>query len=453
MVENSETFRDRPTNLDEMGSRKWVYAKQPKGRLYLYRSAVAWLLLAFLIAVPFIRVNGHPFVLIDIANRKFILFGAIFWAQDTFILALLMLSFLVFIILFTVTYGRVWCGWACPQTIFLEMVFRRVEFLIEGDYQTRKGRDEGPFTADKAFRKTLKHLIFALIALAMTNTFLMWFIGSDRWFQMVNSPGDHLSSFSIIALISLVFYWIYAFFREQICTMVCPYGRMQGVLLDNDSVVVSYDYRRGEPRGAKATGDCIDCRRCMAVCPTGIDIRQGSQFECIHCAACIDECNIVMKKTGKPQGLIRYDSYNGIERGHRRLWTARNKAYSAVLILLVGFIAVTLLNRPAIETTILRTPGMLYQEQPNDAVSNLYNIKIVNKTFEDLQPTLRLISHDGRLELAGSNISLESRGLYESVFLLHIPKTELQSGKNDVVFGLFINENLTEKIKVTFIAP
>ncbi len=453
MVENSDTFRDRPTNLDEMGGRKWVYAKQPKGRFFRYRTVVAWLLLTFLVAVPFIRVNDHPFVLIDIANRKFILFGAIFWAQDTFIMALLMLSFLVFIILFTVTYGRVWCGWACPQTIFLEMVFRKIEFLIEGDYRARKVRDEGPFTADKAIRKTLKHVVFATIALAMTNTLLMWFIGSDRWFQMMRNPADHLSSISIIAAVSIVFYWIYAFFREQICTMVCPYGRMQGVLLDNDSIVVSYDYRRGEPRGAKAVGDCIDCRRCLAVCPTGIDIRNGSQFECIHCTACIDECNQVMKKINKPPGLIRYDSFNGIERGQRRLWTARNKAYSVVLILLVGFFMVTLLNRPVIETTILRTPGMLYQEQPDNALSNLYNIKIVNKTFEDFRPELRILSHNGLIELAGSDINLESRGLYESVFLLHIPRTELQTGSNKVVFGIFLNDILTEKVTLTFISP
>lgn len=453
MVENSETFRDRPINIDDMGRRKWVYAKQPKGLYYRYRTAVAWLLLAFLIVVPFIRVNGHPWVLLDIANRKFILFGAIFWAHDTFIMALLMLSFLVFIILFTVTYGRVWCGWACPQTIFLEMVFRRIEFLIEGDYRTRKKRDEGPPSADKAIRKGLKHVIFVTISLAMTNIFLMWFIGNERWWQLISHPGSNFSSIVIIVAVSAVFYWIYSSFREQICTMVCPYGRMQGVLLDNDSVVVSYDHRRGEPRGAKAAGDCIDCRGCLAVCPTGIDIRNGSQFECIHCTACIDECNQVMQKTGKPPGLIRYDSYNGIVTGKKRLWTPRNRAYSVLLLLLFGFFVITLLTRPDIETTILRTPGMLYQEQPDNTFSNLYNIKIVNKTFETLHPEIQLISHEGRIEMAGSEIRIGGQGLYESVFLLHLPGSSIKQGRNEVVFGIFLGEKLTEKIKVTFIAP
>ncbi len=390
------SFRDRPINLDEKGSRKWVYAKKPRGKWYKRRTIFSWFVLLFFIAVPFIRINGNPFILLDISSRKFILFGAIFWAQDTLILSLLMLSFVMFIVLFTVTFGRLWCGWACPQTIFLEMVFRKIEYFIEGDYRKRLRLDKGPWTAEKVLKKTAKHSIFMLISIAMTNTFLLWFIGTEKWFVLIAEPiSANLSGFSIMLIVSAFFYWVYAYFREQICTMVCPYGRMQGVLLDSKSIVVSYDYKRGEPGGAKTDGDCIDCHQCISVCPTGIDIRDGTQLECINCTACIDQCNSVMKATGKDPGLIRYDSDDGIQKGHSSIWNARNRAYSIALIVLFSFFIYTLFSRPVIETTILRTPGLLYQEYENLTISNVYNIKIVNKTHEYLPLEIQVISHQG----------------------------------------------------------
>ena len=454
MSENKNSFRDRPTNIDELGFRKWVYAKQPRGKWYTRRTITAWALLLFFIAVPFIRVNGYPFVLLDIPDRKFIIFGAIFWAQDTFILSLLMLSFVLFIILFTVTFGRVWCGWACPQTIFLEMVFRRVEFWIEGDHKKRRKLDAGPLTFEKIWKKLAKHGIFIAISVIMTNVFLMWFTGNEKLFAIIREPvREHMGGFAIMLAVSALFYWIYASFREQICTMVCPYGRMQGVLLDGHSIVVSYDYLRGEPRGSNESGDCTDCRRCVAVCPTGIDIRNGTQFECIHCTACIDECNQVMKKTGSKPDLIRYDSSRGILKGHTSLWNARNRAYSAVLLLLFGFFVYTLATRPAIEATILRTPGLLYQESGADALSNVYNMKIVNKTHDDRDLQIRILSHNGRIEMAGNKITVEDQGMFQTIFVLHLPKAEIQNEKTDVVFGIFEGEKLLEKRKVTFLGP
>lgn len=453
MSEEDLTFRDKPINLNERGGRKWVYAKKPSGKWWTRRSIVAYLLLTFLVVVPFIRINGNPLILIDIANRKFIIFGAIFWAQDTFILALLMLSFVLFIVLFTVTFGRLWCGWACPQTIFLEMVFRRIEYLIEGDYRQRLKLDNSPWTANKIFRKTLKHTIFILVSMAMTNIFLMWFIGSDRWMELIKEPvGDHLTGFLAMILVSAFFYWVYSFFREQICTMVCPYGRMQGVLLDSKTIMVAYDYVRGEPRGAKNKGDCIDCKQCLSVCPTGIDVRNGTQLECVNCTACIDQCNSVMKSIGKAPGLIRYASEESIKGGHTKIWNARNRAYSMVLLVIFSFFIYTLVTRPEIETTILRTPGLIYQEQ-DSTYSNVYNIKIVNKTHDEIPLELKVLSHNGRIQMAGSEMTVKDQSKFESTFILYIPKNEITSDKNEVRFGIFSNEKLLETYQTTFVGP
>jgi cytochrome c oxidase accessory protein FixG len=453
MTNTELSFRDRPINIDAKGSRKWVYAKKPSGKWYTRRTVFSWFVLLFLVGVPWVRVNGNPLILLDIANRKFIIFGAIFWAQDTFILALLMLSFILFIILFTVTFGRIWCGWACPQTVFLEMVFRKIEYLIEGDYKKQHQLNQGKWTTEKILKKTTKHGIFILLAVAMTNVFLMWFIGSERWLELIQEPiRENLSGFIVMLVISAVFYWIYSFFREQVCTMVCPYGRMQGVLLDSNSIVVSYDYKRGEPRGAKNGGDCIDCHQCVSVCPTGIDIRNGTQLECINCTACIDQCNKIMHITNKPPGLIRYASEKGIKEGHASVWNARNRAYSVVLLIIFSFFVYTLVSRPVIETTILRTPGLLYQVNSDNTISNVYNIKIVNKTHDEMSLEIRLLSHDGRIQMAGNSMVLKDQNRFESTFILFIPKDELTGDKTEVKFGIFSKNELIEMVKATFVS-
>ncbi len=440
--------------MDERGGRKWVYAKKPKGRWYTRRTIFSWFLLLFFIGAPFIKINGNSFILLDIASRKFIIFGAIFWAQDAFILSLLMLSFVLFIVLFTVTFGRLWCGWACPQTIFLEMVFRKIEYLIEGDYKKQHKLNNGPWTAEKIVKKLAKHSVFVFISIAMTNVFLLWFMGPEKWFEMASEPiSENLSGFLIMLGVSGVFYWIYSFFREQICTMVCPYGRMQGVLLDSKSIIVTYDYKRGEPRGAKRDGDCIDCRQCVSVCPTGIDIRNGTQLECINCTACVDQCNSVMRTIGKDEGLIRLDSEDGIKHGHSTIWNVRNKAYSVVLLILFSFFIYTLLSRPAIETTILRTPGLLYQENADNTISNVYNVKIVNKTHDKMPLELHLISPKGEIKMAGSTMAINDQSMYESTFILFIPRSELKSDNTEVVFGIYSNDKLIETYKTSFVSP
>ncbi len=454
MSEEQVSFRDRPINMNEKGGRKWVYAKKPKGKWYFYRTIVSIVVLAFLVLAPFIKYKGYPLILLDIVNRKFIIFGAIFWAQDTFLLALIMLSFVVFVIVFTVTFGRLWCGWLCPQTIFLEMVFRKIEYLIEGDFRKRLKLDNSPWTAGKIFKKVLKHAIFMIIAILMTNVFLMWFTGPQQLFEIAATPvRENLSSFLIMLFVSGVFYFIYAYFREQICTMVCPYGRMQSVLLDSKSLIVTYDFKRGEPRGHKKGGDCIDCEQCIAVCPTGIDIRNGTQLECVNCAACIDECNNMMKKVKRPPNLIRFDSMENINTGKRLIFTGRTVAYSVVLILLLGFFIYSIASRKVIETTILRTPGIIYQENADSTISNVYNLEIVNKTHENIPLELRLLSPKGKIVIPGGNIEVKDQSKFESAFILYIPRDQITSDKTIVEFGLYDKDKLVEKYTATFVGP
>jgi len=454
MKENNNSFRDRPINMNKEGGRKWIYAKKPIGKWYKWRTIVSWIWLTIFVVAPLIKVNGHPFMLIDIVNRKFIIFGIIFWAQDTVILALLMLSFVFFIILFTVTYGRIWCGWACPQTIFLEMVYRKIEYLIDGNYRKSKRSKSNSINFWGIIKVPLKHAIFIIISIIITNVFLMWFIGPEGLLELFSDPiSEHTTGFVVMLVISGIFYWIYSFFREQICTMVCPYGRMQGVLLDSKSIIVAYDYKRGEPRGHKNEGDCIDCKQCIAVCPTGIDIRNGTQLECINCTACIDECNIVMEKIKKPKNLIRFDSIEGIEKGHKSIWNVRNKAYSVVLLVLIGFFIFTLFTRPVIETTILRTPGTLFQKQSENSLSNIYNIKIINKTYDDIPLNIKIESHEGKIEMAGGDIIVKKHGLYESVFVLTLDQNQLSGEKTEVTFGIYSNDELLETYELTFIGP
>ena len=451
-LETPRTFRDRPINIDDSGHRNWIYAKQPKGEWYTRRTIVAWIAISFLVLAPFIKINGNPMMLFDVANRKFSIFGELIWAQDTYLLSLIMAVAVVFIVLFTVIYGRIWCGWACPQTIFLEMVYRRIEYLFEGNYRTRK--KEGPGSAT-FFRKLAKHAVFIAISILITNVFLNWIIGPEKLWKIITEPiHDHLFGFFAMLGISAFYYWIYAYFREQVCTMICPYGRLQGVLLDSKSIAVTYDYKRGEPRGPKNTGDCIDCHACVSVCPTGIDIKNGSQLECINCTACIDECNIVMKKINKPKNLIRFDSVYGIETGKRSVLNARTYAYSTVLAILVIILAVTLFNRKPIDTTMLRIQGSIFQKVDSVTFSNLYMLKIINKTQSDKSLQLRLITpKSGKIQLATGQSLLKSQGTLESVIIVNLNAKDLIGKSTRIEVGIFEGETLVESYATNFLGP
>ncbi len=449
MSKSEPSYRDRPINIDDTGKRKWIYARQPKGKWYTRRTIVAWFLLAFLILAPIIKIKGNPLMLFDIANRHFYIFGISIWAQDTNILALLMAVIVVSIVLFTVVYGRVWCGWACPQTIFLEMVFRRVEYLFDGNHRSGKNKKSSGFKA------ILKHISFFILAIFITNIFVMWLVGPERLLSIISSPiKENMLGFLVMLGLSIFYYWIYAFFREQVCTMICPYGRMQGVLLDSRSIAVIYDYKRGEPRGAKSDGDCIDCSQCVKVCPTGIDIKNGTQLECINCTACIDECNSVMRRIKKPENLIRYDSYQGIESGKRIIGHTRTYAYTAVLIVLFGILVGTIMKRTDVESSILRLQGTMYQQVDDLTLSNMYNLKIINKTKKEKMLDIRLISPEGgTVQLATENLVLPGNGHVETVLIVKLANNQLEGKSTPIEIGIFEGETLLERSDNNFIGP
>ncbi|NPA44061.1 MAG: cytochrome c oxidase accessory protein CcoG, partial [Chlorobi bacterium] len=431
------TYRDKLATIDEEGKRLWIFAKKPKGKLYNYRQIFGYSLLAFLFIVPFIKVNGEPLMLFNVIERKFIIFGVIFWPQDSFLFYLMMLSTILFIILFTVVYGRLFCGWACPQTIFLELVFRKIEWLIDGNPTQQKKLKAQKWNLNKIFKRTLKHTIFWLISFAIVLALLSFILGVETVIQFVTHPfPEHTTGFIALLVFTSVFYFIYAWFREQVCTIMCPYGRLQGVLLDSNSIIVSYDYLRGEPRGVakkgnketqEKLGDCIDCKQCVQVCPTGIDIRNGTQLECVNCTACIDACNATMTRIGKPKGLIRFASENGIKNGQKLKLTPRNIAYSVVLVIIVMFLTTLLLTRPDIETNILRDKNFMYQEQGDTAISNIYNVRILNKTHKAMDLTVKLVNIDGELKFFGDDLHIESGEKTEPKMIVYIPKDKIKT--------------------------
>ncbi len=456
-----ESFRDTIATIDKEGKRSWIYPKKPHGKLYNKRTVVSVILLILLFSGPFMKWNGHAMFLFNVIQRKFVLFGIPFWPQDFFLFVLAMLTFFVFIILFTVVFGRVWCGWACPQTIFMEMVFRKVEYLIEGDANQQKLLHKSAWTTEKIRKKILKHGIFFILAFIIANTFLAYIIGIDNLKLLVTEGITlHLAGFVSLIVFTGVFYGVYARFREQACIVVCPYGRLQGVLLDRNSVVIAYDYSRGEPRGKlhkdqeRSIGDCIDCHQCVDVCPTGIDIRNGTQLECVNCSACIDACNTIMNKVNLPEGLIRYTSESSIADKKKFKITSRIIGYAAVLLLLLTSLIILLSLRTDVETTIMRTPGQLYQIVDKDHVSNLYNIQLINKTFNDLNVRIVLDSPKGELKFVGNDVGLlQKDGVVEGVFFVTLPSSSITNIKTPITINVLSGDKVVGNFKTNFLGP
>lgn len=478
-VDQDEFYRDRIATVDADGKRNWIYPKKPKGPLYEYRKWVSYVLLVFLFGMPFVKVNGDPFLLFNVLERKFILFGVYFAPQDFHLFVLAMLIFIIFIALFTVVYGRLFCGWVCPQTIFMEMVFRRIEYWIEGDANAQRRLNKAPWTTDKVVKKLGKQAIFFTIAVLVANTFLAYIIGIDEVIRIATEPvQDNFGGFSSMILFSAAFYFVFSYLREQVCTTICPYGRLQGVLLDKDSIVITYDYGRGEPRGKikkarkqpkaqeslalqtdlitkiqQQLGDCIDCTLCVQVCPTGIDIRDGTQLECVNCTACIDACDEVMVKINRPKGLIRYDSDNGIETGKKKLFTPRVMAYSVVLVVLLLVEGFLFTARTDVETLLLRTPGMLFQKVDEENISNLYNYQIINKTKETFPIEFRLVSDYGQIRLVGQPPQAKENGVTEGALFIDMPLKELNGRKNKIKVEVYSDGELIDEIKTNFLGP
>lgn len=461
--ENSagESFRDSISTINKEGKRAWIYPKKPSGRYFRARTILSLFFLVMLFGWPFIKVNGYPFMLFNIIERKFILFGIPFWPQDFFLFVLAMLTFIVFIILFTVIFGRVWCGWACPQTIFMEMVFRKIEYWIEGDYMQQKNLDSSAWTTEKIVKKSVKYSIFFLLSFLIANTFLAYIISLDQLKLLVtDGPFAHPAGFIALIFFTFVFFLVYTRFREQACIVVCPYGRLQGVLLDRDSLVVGYDYKRGEPRGKihknenRELGDCIDCKQCVHVCPTGIDIRNGTQLECVNCTACIDACDDVMDHVGFKRGLVRITSENMIAGKTKFRFTPRIIGYSVVLFILLTTVTSLLAFRSDVETTILRTPGLLYQKFDGGLVGNLYNIQIVNKTFNKIPVTLKLKSPEGQIKFIGNEINLlNPQSMAEAEFFVILDGKIIRATKTPLQLEIISNGIVIEEVKTNFMGP
>jgi cytochrome c oxidase accessory protein FixG len=456
------SFRDRVATVDAKGKRKWVFAQKPFGKFYQYRTYVSWVFFLLFIAIPFINVNGRPLFMFNIPEAKFILFGKIFWPQDFFIFGLAMISFVIFIILFTAAFGRLFCGWVCPQTIFMEMLFRKVEYWIEGDANQQRKLKEGPLTTEKMVKKTAKHITFFVLSFLIANLFLSYIIGVKELGKIIREPvSQHVGGFFSLMLFSAIFYAVYAFFREQACTVVCPYGRLQGVLLDRNSMIVAYDYKRGEPRGkvkphdeSTHLGDCIDCSLCVRVCPTGIDIRNGTQLECVNCTACIDACDSIMTKVNRPTGLIRYASENGIEKGEKLRYTTRMKLYTGLLGVLIVILTTLLITRKDVDATVMRTPGMLFQERGEDSISNLYNIKVVNKTMQEVPLSFKLLNEQGSIQVIGNGkVMVKAEGQGSGSFFVTLPKRDIHQRKTILKLGIYEGTRLIDEVSTSFLGP
>jgi cytochrome c oxidase accessory protein FixG len=462
-MEENNTYRDTISTVDTKGKRVWVFPKKPAGWWYNKRKLLSYFLLAFLFAGPFLRIGGQPLLMLNLLDRHFVILGQTFHPQDFHLFALAMITFVVFIILFTVVFGRLFCGWVCPQTIFMEMVFRRIEYLIEGDWKDQMRLKKMPWNKEKILKKGSKNLIFWLISFLIANTFLAYIIGSEALLAIVTSPvNEHFGGFVAIAIFTSVFFAVFSLAREQVCTFVCPYGRLQSVLLDRNSLVVAYDNVRGETRGKirkgedrqeAKKGDCIDCNLCVNVCPTGIDIRNGTQLECINCTACIDACDHMMESVGMEKGLVRFASTETIEKGSKFVLSTRAKAYSVVLVGLMVLIGALLITRTDIEATVLRTRGTLFTKMDDATYSNIYDIAVVNKTNTDAPIRIEVLEGNAEVQMIGDKLNVEARGEHTGKFMILMKKDQMKRGKNELKLGIYNNDKLEETISTTFIGP
>ena len=486
-----ESFRDSVATISAEGKRNFINPKKPKGKLYNLRSMFSVFYLVVFFTLPFIKVHDEPLLMINILQRKFILFGMIFWPQDFFIFAIGLITFIVFVILFTVVFGRIFCGWACPQTIFMEMVFRKIEYLIDGDSTQQKLLKKQAWNGTKIRKRVLKFVIFFVLSFIIANFFLAYIISMDQLLNYITHPAANTGTLISLLVFTCVFFFVYWWFREQACIVVCPYGRLQGVLLDKNSIVVAYDYKRGEPRGklgrqathkiketeddckcvdckgdgackdlvkkfevVELKGDCIDCHACVKVCPTGIDIRNGTQLECVNCTACIDACDAIMTSVHKPEGLIRYASENSIQEGVQLRFTRRIKAYTAVLCLLIALLAFLLVSRTDLDATLMRTAGMTYTSLPDGRISNLYNLKLANKTHLDIPVTLKLENVPGEIQMIKQGKTIVKKEDYTNFqFFVKLDRNQLKGWKTTLQIGLYDSTKKIKTITAKFIGP
>ncbi|MGC5745836.1 cytochrome c oxidase accessory protein CcoG [Chryseobacterium sp. NFX27] len=461
----NETFRNSVGTMDETGKRKWVFPRKPKGKYTNYRNYASFLMLAIFFGLPFVKINGNPFLLINVIDRRFFILGQPFYLQDFFILALGAVTSVIFVMLFTVVFGRIFCGWLCPQTLFMEMVFRKIEYLIEGDRNKQMKLDRQEWNAEKIRKRILKWSVFALISLIIAHFMFMYIVGYEQVFRiMLEGPEEHSMKFLVMIFFTVTFYFVFAWLREQVCTLVCPYGRLQGVLIDKQTINVYYDFKRGENRSKwrnnedrKATGkgDCIDCHQCVVVCPTGIDIRNGQQLECVNCTACIDACDEVMEKVGLPKGLIRYATEAEIENRETFKFTSRMKATTVFLALLIGFLGFLMYDRGSMEAKFIKPAGSTFFIK-DGKITNTFIYTLLNKSNEKKTLTIKVMSpaHAEITHFGSEKIILKGDEILKGNINITFPEDDIKFSKQNMVIGVFDEKGeMLDSFETTFEGP
>lgn len=469
-----ENFRNNIGTLDKNGVRKWIYPRIVKGFYYNMRTYLSFILIFLFFLFPFIKIQGDPFFKFDILKNEFFIFSFPFYPQDFPIIALGIIMIIIFICLFTITYGRIFCGWLCPQTIFLEMVFRKIEYAIEGDRGSQLSLNKQPWNKKKIKKKLLKWIIFALLSLIISHIFFAYILGLDFLIKIIKQgPQNHIIFFISIFFNTCIIYFVYSWFREQACTLVCPYGRLQSVLVDKNTILVNYDYKRGESklgirhkfkkgenRKLLDKGDCIDCNQCVEVCPTGIDIRNGVQLECINCTSCIDACNNIMEKIKLPKGLIRYTSEEQIITSVKKsLFNGKKLIYTILLSIIILLFIIIISFKNTIDIKFLRVPGSQFFFLKKEFIVNPYEYTVINKSSKELKLKFKIISHNnGKILFPYNNkkdsIIIKKRKTLKGYVYLLIPIHEINNTNNQISIAVY---NQTKKhvytCKTNFLGP
>lgn len=457
-MKRKERTLDSVTTINEDGSRYFIHPSDVQGVYTSWRRFFALALIGVYIALPWIPIDGHPAVFLDVVNRKFHLFGITLLAQDIW-LTFFLISGLGFSLFFvTALFGRIWCGWACPQTVFLEFVFRRVERWIEGDAPMRRALDSRDWDGGKTFKRILKHGIFLICALLIAHIFISYFVSLPALYEMMqHSPGENWGVFVVVFFLAGALYFNFAWFREQFCIVLCPYGRFQSALIDKDSVVIGYDENRGEPRGkAKdpGVGDCIDCRRCVQVCPTGIDIRQGLQMECIGCSNCIDACDEIMTKLDRPKGLVRYSSMSNFS-GKKTQWIRpRIILYAFLLCVGFGVMSYAVSTVKPVNFSVVRLTGAPFIESKG-IIRNQFLVRVTNKKHQPIRFQVVVDNPKEGLQMSGfpDLVKLEAEEEVKSPLILTLPKTNFDETFPIILKVEVEGEEYEIKKKVSFLGP
>lgn len=451
------------STLERDGSRRWLYPRLSRGRYWHARRLVGFCLIFVFVMLPHIRIAGKPAILLDVITRHFTVFGLTFLPTDTLLLALFMVSVFLTIFLLTAMFGRVWCGWACPQTVYLEFVYRPIERLLDGTV----GRGGRPAQSPATWRRIARFALYLLLSTFLAHTFLAYFVGVDRlslWLR--RSPVEHMAPFLVMAVTTGLMLFDFAFFREQLCLVACPYGRFQSVLLDRRSLIVAYDRLRGEPRGkpvkdlpvlqdAPRVGDCIDCGLCVRTCPTGIDIRNGLQMECVHCTQCIDACDEIMDRVHRPRGLIRYACQDDIDGVPTKRFRVRMVLYPLLLLGSFGAFLTMLALRQPVDVTVLRSVGMPYVITADGGVQNTLRLKLVNRTEKPLVLSIALGAgaDDVTLDAGADRLTLNPDQTLTQPLLLTVPRQSFTFGSRDVMLVIRGDQNLEREIPCRLLGP